>query len=78
MQNLIVGERYYLIHPTGYWQGEATIVGYTDNGDIKIKDVEVFGENKVEVEEYFKEEKGALNGQSEWSPKLVDFNLENE
>lgn len=77
MQNLIIGERYKLKHPTGYWEGEVTIAGFWGK-NIKISDVTVYGKNRQEVEDFFKNKGASLNGDVPWNFELIDFTLENE
>lgn len=77
MQNLIVGERYSIKHPDGYWAGDVTYTGY-ENG-FGIKEVDVTKGDEF-VHNYFKEKGNTanLNGGSNWNWELVNFSLEND
>lgn len=82
MQDLIVGERYYIKHRDGIWKGQVTYLGITDFGSIKVKDVNVLGFDpsyKIKEMWEFLEYKGVLGGTPEWwGFELVDISLENE
>ena len=82
MQDLIVGERYYIKHRNGVWNGEVTYLGINDWGEIKVEDVNVLDFDPCyNVKELWKETgfKGTIGGTPEWwGFELVNISLENE
>lgn len=81
MQNLIVGERYYVKHRQGIWEGEVTFYGIK-GALLLVKDINVTGGNGKEyVSDYYQhnENKTELGGAPEWwGFEPVNFSLENE
>lgn len=53
MQDLIVGERYHVKAPNGYWSGEVTYLGRNAEEDFVVKDVIVKKGDDV-VQGFFK------------------------
>lgn len=80
MQDLIVGERYYVKHGQGNWEGEVTFVGRTRDLSFRVKDIKVT-KGSQGVLDYYKNKgfKTTLHGsQTFWNFELVNITLENE
>lgn len=77
--NLIVGERYYVKHGTGNWEGYVTFDGW-HNDLMKVIDIDVV-KCEDEQRQYYKEKgcKSMLGGTPEWwGFEPVILSLENE
>lgn len=86
MQDLIVGERYYVKHGTGNWEGEVTFEGTQENvmngvllivSDIKVTG----GTDKLSAIKHFHSQgnRAKLGSTPEWwGFEPVNFSLENE
>ncbi len=79
MQDLVVGERYYVKHGMGAWEGFVTFDGW-HRDLMKVKDIELIQGGK-DVREHYERQgfKTKIGGTPEWwGFELVNFSLENE
>lgn len=79
MQDLIVGERYYVKHRRGIWEGFVTFDGWHKRL-MKVKDIDLIKAEEFARELYIKQGfKTELGGTPErWGFEPVNFSLENE
>lgn len=79
MQNLIVGERYYVKHRQGVWEGIVTFDGWHKDL-MKVKDIDLIKAEEFARAAYSENGfKTKLGGTPEWwGFELVNFSLENE